>query len=85
MYLEMFRFAPQRRQPYKIFAFGGGKSLRLDLRQPKEVDDETGYKVLADCSSYIRQVDPPKKPRKTKPKEPEVKDKQMPEEGVTVS
>jgi hypothetical protein len=86
MFLEMFRFAPQRRQPFKIFAFGGGKSLRLDLSQPKEVEDELGYKILAEYSHFIRKVEPKAKPKvKRKPKAPVVTDKQMPEDSFTTS
>jgi hypothetical protein len=84
MLIEMFRFAPQRRQPYRIFAFGGGKSLTLNLNEPVEVDDETGYKILAECSSHIRQVEAVKK-KKSKPKSPRAKTKEVPDEQMTFS
>jgi hypothetical protein len=87
MFIEMFRFPKNRRQPYKIFAFGAGRSLRIDLGQPIEVPDQLGYEILAEHSYYVRQVDPPKKTpaKRRKPKTPPAATKEMPEEQITVS
>ena len=82
MYIEMFRFAPQRRQPYKIFAFGGGKSLRLDLGKPQKVEDKLAYKILAECSEYIRES---AKQKRTKPKTPPKQVKQVADANITTS
>ena len=88
MFIEMFRFPKNRRQPYKIFAFGAGRSLRIDLGQPKEVPDQMGYEILAEHSYYVRQVDAPMKKapaKRRKPKTPPAATKEMPEEQITVS
>jgi hypothetical protein len=83
MQIEMFRLMPHRRQPYRIFAFGAGRSLRLDLGVPQEVPDELGYKILSENSTYIRKVEAPKKAKK--PKAPKVKAKQVTDEQITTS
>jgi len=84
MLIEMFRLMPHRRQPYRIFAFGAGRSLRLDLGKPTEVPDDLGYKILSDNSSYIRKVEEAAKKQK-KPKAPKVRAKQVTDEQITTS
>ena len=83
MLIEMFRFQPNRRQPYRIFIFGAGESLRLDLMKPVEVEDKLGYQILAEHSSFVREVK--KKAKPIKPKAPAATVKEMPEEKITTS
>ena len=75
MQIVMYRFVPGRRANHKIFAFGAGKSLRLDLGKPAEVDDELGYKILAECSAFVKRVEPPKAAAKAPEAKPAEKKK----------
>ena len=64
----MFRPPENRRQTHKIFIFGQGKSLRFDIGKKIEVEDDLGYKILAESSYFIKQVVEPveKKPKQKK-------------------
>jgi len=60
MFIEYFHRRTPRVPASLCFHFGAGTSHKLELGMPTEIKDEWGYKILADNSDIIRQVEAPK-------------------------
>ena len=72
MLIEYYKKRNARLKGDICFYNGAGKNIILALGEPQEIDDQWGYRLLADNADILRLVD---KPKETPPPPPEAKPK----------
>ena len=76
MLIEYYKKRNARLKGDIFFYNGAGSNIILALGEPQEIDDQWGYRLLAENADIIRLVDKPKAPAPAPvPPEPEPKAK----------